>query len=236
MISAIIKKDIALLRLYILASITVSLACYLLAIALTVWFTSHQEKAVQTLVQRSFLSLCIGGPLGFFTTILLGALLAGSAVTLERSDRSVEFLACLPPTRWQNLSSKILVVCSVVVLMAVLHLATTLTSFLLIPYVRVDLRIQALNPTTVATFLCLIVSTVGGAWGFASCMKSNGAPIVLGMATPFLTLTLVLLVGKLLDIPSEGDSFQLRYNTGSIILGSTLGLIGSYLYLTRREP
>lgn len=236
MISAILSKDFSLLRHYIRSSIVVTLGCYLLAIALTLWFTSYHEHSMQTPVQRTFLSLSVGSRLGFISTGLLGALLAASALTLERSDRSVEFLACLPPTRWQNLSSKLVVVCSVVLSMVAIHIATITIAYQLIPYVRVDTLIQAPDANTVATYLCLIVSTVGGAWGFASCMKSNGAPIVMGMGTPFLTLTLVLLIGKLLNVSSEGDSFQLRYNTGSVILGFTLGLIGSYLYLTRREP
>jgi ABC-type transport system involved in multi-copper enzyme maturation permease subunit len=235
-ILAILSKDISLLRVYIRSSIVVTAGCYLLAIALTLWLTSFHEQTMQTLVQRTFLALSVGSRFGFIATGLLGALLAGSAVTLERSDRSVEFLACLPPTRWHNLTSKLVVVCSVVLSMVAIHFMTTMLAYQLIPYVRVDTRIQVPDANTIATFFCLIVSTVGGAWGFASCMKSNGAPIVLGMATPFLTLTLVLLIGKLLNVSSEGDSFQLRYNTGSVILGFTLGLIGSYLYLTRREP
>lgn len=236
MIRAILSKDFGLLRVYIRSSMVVTAGCYVLAIALTLWLTSYQEQTMQTLVQRTFLSLSVGGRFGFIASGLLGALLAGSALTLERSDRSVEFLACLPPTRWQNLTSKLVVVTSVVMSMVTIHLVTTSIASQMIPYVRVDTRIQLPDANTVVTYLCLIVSTVGGAWGFASCMKSNGAPIVLGMGTPFLTLTLVLLFGKILNVPSEGDSFQLRYNTGSVILGLTLGLIGSYLYLTRREP
>jgi hypothetical protein len=235
-IRAIISKDFSLLRTYIRSSVLVTLGCYLLAVALTIWLTSAHEKTMQTIVQRIFLSLSVGSHFGFIATCLLGALLAGSAVTLERSDRSVEFLACLPPTRWQNLSSKLLVVCSAVLIMVVIHIATTVAAHQLIPYVRSDTRTQVPDASGVTTYLCLIASTVGGAWGFASCMRSNGAPILLGIGTPFLTLSLVSFVGWVLDIASEGNSFQLRYNTGAVILGFTLGLVGSYLYLTRTEP
>jgi len=233
---AIVSKDFSLLRVYIRSSVVVTLGCYVLAIGLTMWLTSFHEKTMQSIVQRIFLSLSVGSHLGFIATGLLGALLAGSAVTLERSDRSVEFLACLPPTRWHNLSSKLLVVCSAVLFMVVIHVATTVTAHRLIPFVRLDTRTQVPDASTVMTYLCLIASTVGGAWGFASCMKSNGAPILLGMGTPFLALSLVLLVGWVLGISSEGNSFQLRFNSGAIILGFTLGLLGSYLYLTRTEP
>ncbi|XZE20726.1 ABC transporter permease [Pirellulaceae bacterium SH449] len=236
MMWAIIDKDFSLLRLYVRASIMVTLGCYLFAAALTIWLTSYHEQSMQTVTQRTFLSLSIGSRLGFVATVLLGALVAGSAVTLERSDRSVEFLACLPPTRWHNLFSKVIVVCATVLSMIVIHLVTNVLAHQFFPYVRMDTRIQLPDANTTATFLCLIISTAGGAWGFASCMKSNGAPIIMGIGTPFLALTIVLLIGKILDIPAEGTSFQIRFNTGSVILGFTLGLIGSYLYLTRTEP
>lgn len=236
MIPAIVSKDLSLLRIYVRASVVVTMACYILAIILTWWLTSYHEATMQTGVQRTFLSLTVGSRLGFIATALLGALLAGSAVTLERGDRSVEFLACLPPTRWHNLASKLMVVSAVVTSMIAIHVATTVVASQLLPHVRMDTRTEVPDLNDVMTFLGLIVSTVGGAWGFASCMKSNGAPIVLGMGTPFLTLSLVLFVGWALDVSSEGDSFQLRYNTASILVGGGLGLTGSWLYLTRTEP
>jgi ABC-type transport system involved in multi-copper enzyme maturation permease subunit len=43
----------------------------------------------------------------FYTTQLVFALLGGNAIAGERADRSAEFLATLPFSRWQNLLSKL---------------------------------------------------------------------------------------------------------------------------------
>lgn len=236
MIWAILRKDLALLRLYLLAAVILTIGCYLFAIAFMTFATAFREQTMQTVVNRTFLSLDGGSQLGFIATGFLGALLAGSAISLERSDRSVEFLACLPPTRWQNLTCKLIVVGTALLLMIGIHLTANVASHLLIPYVPSDNRPSIPDTTNVITFLCIIVSAAGGAWGFASCLKSNGAPILLGLGTPFLALALVAIAGWVLGIRSEGHSFQLRYNTGAIILGISLASIGSYLYLTRSEP
>lgn len=236
MIWAILRKDLALLRHYLCAAVILTIGCYFFAIAFIMWATSYREQAMQTVVNRTFLSLDGGSQLGFVATAFLGALLAGSAISMERSDRSVEFLACLPPTRWQNLTSKLIVVSASLLLMIGIHVASNFASHLLIPYVPSENRAPIPDFTAVVSFLCIIFSVVGGAWGFASCMKSNGAPIILGLGTPFFVLALVVIVGWVLGIRSEGDSFQLRYNTGAIMLGMALGSFGSYLYLTRSEP
>lgn len=236
MIKAILCKDIALLKNYIWAIVIITIGCYLFASGFVVWGTYYDETAMKTLANRVFWSLAGGSQIGFVATGLLGALLAGSAISLERSDRSVEFLACLPPTRQQNLISKIMVVGSLLLLMISIHVGCNFSAHQLIPFVPSERRPYVPDLMDVMTFLSIIVSMVGGAWGFASFMRSNGAPIVLGFGTPFLVLSLVVLIGWSLGIKSEDESFQIRYTSGGFILGLTLGLIGSYHYLTRSEP
>lgn len=236
MMKAILRKDLALLKNYIWATVALTLGCYLIATGLAVWATSYDQQAMKTFGNRAFMSLDGGSQLGFIATGLLGALLAGSAISLERSDRSVEFLACLPPTRQQNLISKWMVVGSLLLFMIGIHVGCNFLVHLLIPYVPSERRPYVPDFTDVLTFVSIITSMAGGAWGFASCMKSNGAPIVLGLGTPFLVLSLVVIVGWSLGIKSEGESFQMRYTAGAFILGLTLGLVGSHLYLTRSEP
>jgi ABC-type transport system involved in multi-copper enzyme maturation permease subunit len=236
LIKAILGKDLALLKNYIRATVVLTLGCYLFASGLAIWATSYDENAMKTIANRAFMSLDGGSQLGFIATGLVGALLAGSAISLERSDRSVEFLACLPPTRRQNLISKAMIVGSILLLMIGIHVVCNFSAQLLIPYVPSEKRPYVPDLTDVTTFVSIIVSMVGGAWGFASFMKSNGGPIILGLGTPFLVLSLVVIIGWSLGIKSEDESFQVRYTAGGFVLGLTLGLIGSYHYLTRSEP
>lgn len=236
MIKAIVCKDLALLRNYLWAVFALTIGCYLFAIAFAIWGTYYHESAMKTFANRAFMSLGAGSQLGFIATGLLGTLLAGSAISLERSDRSVEFLACLPPTRWQNLASKFMVVGSLLMVMIAIHVCCNFFAQKLVPYVPSESRPYVPDVTDVMTFVSIIVSMAGGAWGFASCMKSNGAPIVLGLGTPFLVLALVVLIGWSLGIKSEDESLQIRYTAGGFILGLTLGLVGTYHYLMRSEP
>ena len=195
---------------------------------------------MQTGTTRTLLALAGGSNLGFMATGFFAALLAGSVFTLERSDRSSEFLACLPPTRMQNLISKLAVVFGTVGAMIAVHLATNLVAYQIVPFVPANAGIGVKNSLADAlgllTFCAVIVSMVGGAFACSGALNSNGVPILCGLLTPLLVLSLISLVGWALEIPSEGNVFQLRFATSSMVLGTTFAFIGCYWYVTRSEP
>jgi ABC-type transport system involved in multi-copper enzyme maturation permease subunit len=240
LIWALIRKDARLLRLYLRSALVATAGCYVIMAVLTVIFSSYQEESAQSLSNRAFLT-CMGGSNGGLgITYFFAALLAGSIFTLERSDRSAEFLACLPPTRMQNLISKLTVVLGVTAMMVTVHLLFALSAKLLLPFVRGQSLIHSeerLNTGLNAlNFVGVIVSVVGGAFAVSPWLKSNGVPILCGLLTPALVASAVSLIGWALDIPSEGDAFLIRYATSSFVLGVAFGVMGCYWYLTGSEP
>jgi hypothetical protein len=116
MIWALIRKDLSLLRLYLRSLVGVLIACFVAAAILIFW---DVRDAGQSFADSRFMiaSILAGGSLpGLIVVTIFSASLSGSIITLERSDRSSQFLACLPPTRLQNYLSKLVVVTSAVLL------------------------------------------------------------------------------------------------------------------------
>lgn len=124
MMWALLHKDTRLLRTHLRSFVITSILCYVSAGAVTlanlektenIWEESTAIIAA-TLAGGSFLSIC--------ATSVFAALLSGSTITLERSDRSSQFLAYLPPTRLQIFFSKMVVVLSAVTISICILLVT----------------------------------------------------------------------------------------------------------------
>ena len=109
MIWTLIRKDLSLLRLYLRSLVGALIACFVAAAILIFW---DVRDAGQSFADSRFMiaSILAGGSLpGLIVVTIFSALLSGSIITLERSDRSSQFLACLPPRRLQNYLSKLVV-------------------------------------------------------------------------------------------------------------------------------
>jgi ABC-type transport system involved in multi-copper enzyme maturation permease subunit len=240
LIQALIKKDSRLLRVYLRSAAMTSIVCYLFMGVLVVILTTYQDPGMQTIAARTLYILASGSNFGFVATSFFAALLGGSVFTLERSDRSSEFLACLPPTRMQNLISKLTVVLGSIGAMIVVHVLTNIAAHQIVPFVPANVSMIAkdsLSSTLVlVTMIAVTVSMVGGSFAVSASVKSNGVPVLGGLLTPLLVLSLVSLIGWALDIPSEGNAFAIRYATSAFVLGILFAYIGCFWYLTRSEP
>jgi hypothetical protein len=239
MIWALISKDARLLRVYLRFAIAATVLCYAAMAILAVIFTNFQDKQAQTVTHRAMLILIGGSNGGFGITYFFAALLSGSVFTLERSDRSAEFLDSLPPTRMQNLTSKLTVVIAATAAMLLVHLSSAWAANLLLPFVRreggffpAERLPSVLNSLN---FVAVIVSVVGGALAVSAWQKSNGVPILSGLLTPALVASIASFISWALNIPFEPEAFVMRYATSSLVLGFTFGYLGSYWYLKRSE-
>jgi len=119
MIWALIRKDLGLLRLYLRSLVGALIACFVAAAILIFWAAREGGelfKNYEMMVSMVAAILAAGVLLGFVVVILFSSLLSGSVITLERGDRSSQFLACLPPSRLRNYLSKLIVIASVVLL------------------------------------------------------------------------------------------------------------------------
>lgn len=235
MFRALLRKDVRLLRVYLRISFATTLLLYPLGFGIVCWFTGYYlDEASQTLAARSLVALAGASNMGLVLTYLFAAIIAGSTFALERSDRSSEFLACLPPSRWQNLSSKIVILFVVIGGMILLHNFAAWCAWQLVPYARsLDFKFSLIaNLVMTSGILCI----AGFAFAGSSLMNSNGGPALLGLFSPLLSLAVVIGLGQLLDIPSEGNAFAMRYAMTCLALGCTTFLCGCFWYLNRSEP
>lgn len=235
MFRALLRKDARLLRVYLRISIATTLLLYPAGFGIVCWFTGYYlDEARQTLAARSLVTLAGASNTGLILTYLFAAIIAGSTFALERSDRSSEFLACLPPTRWQNLWSKIVILFAAIGGMILLHNLAAWCGWQLLPYARsIEFQFSFIaNLSITSGILCI----AGFSFAGSSLMKSNGGPALLGLFSPLLSLAIVSSLGRLLDIPSEGNAFAMRYAMTCLALGCTTFLCGCFWYLNRSEP
>ena len=232
---AILYKDLRLLRIYLRMSLLTSILIYPVFFGFIYWFSENHlgiDEAKQFVFQLRLTLLSSGGT-GLALTFLFASIIAASSIALERSDRSAEFLACLPPTRWQNLLSKLILVISAVGGMLALHNIATFGAWSMTAYAHTPLKVDLMASLLMS---CVTVCMTGFSFAGSSLMKSNGGPALLGFFSPLLSISIVLGIGKLLDIPSEGNAFAIRYSITCFALGITMFLCGSLWYLNRSEP
>lgn len=234
MIWALIRKDARLLRNYLRSAVVVTICSYVVT-AIVILRETLPDASTPRGTAMTLLVLALGSNLGFIATAFMAALMAGSVFTLERSDRSAEFLACLPPTRQQNLASKLSVILVPIGLMILVHILTNISAHQIAAYVPAGsyLRNRLVFATGILTYVSSIIASLGGALAVSAWLKSNGVPVLCGLFNPFLVLGVVLILGYVLDIPAEGDAFAQRYTTSAFVIGGAFAVMGCYWYLTR---
>jgi hypothetical protein len=238
MINTLIRKDLRLLKQYVVGAIAVTIVCYIATAIGVIWLTDYQDESLQSLPVRIFLILRGGHNLGFGATAFLSVMIAGSIFTLERADRSAEFLACLPPRRYQHLISKFAVLFGTTAFMVIVHVTTTLVSDLLLPYVRATSYpfTEGTQFSSVLMFIGIAMSMIGGALAVSAWQSSNGFPILCGLLTPLALAALIKVVGYLLDLPMLGDDQGNRFIVTAMLVGIFLTFCGAYWYVERDEP
>lgn len=235
MFRAILVKDFLLLRTYLRISWITSLVLYPIGFGIVYWYTeSFLDEAQKQLPSQLLTTFAGASVYGLILSCLFSAITAASTIALERSDRSCEFLACMPPTRLQNLMSKQLVLLGSVGGMLVLHNVAAFFAWNLTAYARASG--PEINFVGNLSISCVILCITGFAFAGSSLMKSNGGPALLGLLSPLLSLSIVMGLGKLMDLPSEGNMFAIRYSATCFLLGGAMLACGSLWYLNRTEP
>ena len=236
MIGALIRKDLSLLRLYLRGLVVALIACFVAAAILIFW---DVREAGQSFAESRFMiaSILAGGtPLGLIVVTIFSALLSGSIITLERSDRSSQFLACLPPTRLQNYLSKLVVVASAVFLSLGICLLAWFIAYQLNHSGEMSLGSSELskkfketnhppvfaagglrfadawsNATLYNLFplFAILASTTGGSLLASWGSRSNAVPTIFGLLTPIILYVAITIPIALLKLMSFEEAFKL---------------------------
>jgi ABC-type transport system involved in multi-copper enzyme maturation permease subunit len=238
MIRALMAKDMRLFRNYLWSAVLATIGCYAISAVAAIGITAYQEPAYQGAVVRTYLAFSSGSSLGLPLTSFFACLLGGSAFTLERSDRSAEFLACLPPSRMNHLVSKLTIILAAVSIMLLAHLGATLAANSLLPYARAA-NYPVSTPFQMSGFMtgvAMNVLMVGSALSVSSWLKSNGVPILCGLLSPILIMSLVSLAFYALGFEGDAGRFQAMLGVASLSFGVFLAMCGGYWYVVRGEP
>ena len=218
MIWALIRKDLGLLRLYLRSLVGALIACFVAAAILIFWAAREGGelfKNYEMMVSMVAAILAAGVLLGFVVVILFSSLLSGSVITLERGDRSSQFLACLPPSRLRNYLSKLIVIASVVLLTLsilliawfsanrLLHAADALSSTseaqtfwdpnspLLFVTISVGMA-AAWDDAILHPLFAILASMIGGSLLASLLSKSNAVPTLCGVLTPIAIIAAIV--------------------------------------------
>ncbi len=162
---------------------------------------------------------------------ILSGLIAGSLLTLEKQDLSIEFLTCLPPQRLHILISKLL-------LIAIFIVAEVLGFGILNEIL--DQLFEAMGDASLAEnrlsmigVFQLLIGCAGISWVAASFARSPALPLLFGVLAPVIVVPLT-------QFAIEWFESSIPYTeTGDLVffllmlLGTAGLLMGSTVYLTR---
>jgi hypothetical protein len=162
------------------------------------------------------------------------AMLSGHLIAVERADRSIEFMAYLPPSRGQLLLSKALVLAGTAAIVWLLNLAVQQ----LANWLAEDAAgAQALTPDLVSfPFLAAVGALAMGTGWCASCMlEGTGAAVGLAIFSPIVLVGLLQSVSYFIGWPNE-NSFGEVYRGACWLFAFLFLILGSLYFLQRVEP
>lgn len=259
MIRALVEKDLRLLRNYLRGFAGALLICFVAAGIITIMTLENAEIIWKESTAIFATTLSGGSFLSIIVSLVFASLLAGSVVPLERADRSSQFLACLPPTRFQIFSSKLLVVVCIVSIAFCFCLLTWFAANRLIHFEVLAADANG-EPSTISDskgtlmadnlffwfalfwddvilhpFIAAITSVVGGSLIASLWSRSNAAPTIYGVLTPIVIFIAFLtsIVTHFPDLPEDLITIALSMVFTSIGLGCITA--AGYGYLIQRE-
>lgn len=171
------------------------------------------------------------GAAWLYLTMCFAGLLGGHAIACERSDRSANFLACLPPTKWQILSSKLVVAMATLAAMwgwALLSVYGVAASLSPVP---VDDDRQLVTLPGIAS-VCVLTFGVG--WMASAMFEKTTLPILFALLSPVAVSVVLILFGNLLGVPMVRVSDWT--NMACCVAGATALVAGTWHYCRRVEP
>lgn len=187
---------------------------------MVVWnWPSTPQSAAWSAVLRQAATVSLG--LSLLTQVLLG----GNLIAAERADRSAEFLAYLPPSRFRVLASKAIVAFGVVGTIWVWNLAA-----LFVAGALSDSSIRMPELPSIWVFAAVGSLLLGGAWIGSSVLQSAASAAALGIGLCFVAMMVTSAVFSLAGLMPNGEATT-AYFVVNFLLGAAFFLIGSAFYV-----
>lgn len=230
MLTALLWKDLRVNRLPLVIVAVVLVTPYVLVAFAVAEIPLWQEA---TAASGWALVLATGAYFSVMCSLASLAVLSGHLVAIERGDRSVEFIAYLPPSRWQLLASKGLVLAGAVVVVWGVTLGVGQLSRALAGSEVMERSLIAEGPAIWS--LASVGALAMGAGWCASCMVSGtGSAVALAFLSPLLLVGMFQLLKYVTGWPDE-LSFATAYHSACWLLSAALFAIGTAYFLRRVE-
>ncbi len=176
--------------------------------------------------------LVLNASFGLAFQLLTVVMLGGCSVAAERADRSAEFLAYLPPSRWTIIASKAILAVGAGLF---IWLADLAIAYWIAPLAGpIAEELVTFRGTIIPALTASAVLLFGAAWCASTFAPSHVLATGVGIAAPISILCLLTAIEY---------SFNLRaFDLGSwyrpicIVLGILLFIGGTAHYLRRVEP
>lgn len=224
---SLLWKDYRLNRLLLIFGLVVCVGPWIISFAR---FFDHAWWGPDPWV--STFSISLG--LSLFTFAMLG----GNAIASERADRSAEFLAYLPASRWTILASKSLIALPPVVGIWMVNLAFL---FLVVPRLAgsegvavVDMARRPEIYEALSGFVATSVLLFGACWFWSAVLHSHG--VATGMGFFVLAVVALGMVGIDQGLGVEGFFTPRSFMAVSLVVGVGGYVAGCAYYLHRLEP
>jgi hypothetical protein len=232
MLRALFLKDVRLVRL--LLWIALASPCVIFVLATTAFFSGLDSFIAQrstTEIWAHVMSVTEAGNLA--AAYILSGLVAGSLLTLEKQDLSIEFLSCLPPRRLHVLISKLLVIASFV--FAEVLVFGMLNGILDRLFEATDNAALADNRLSMIDVFQLLIGCAGVSWMAASVARSPALPLLFGISAPAIVVPLTQFAIEWFEISIPYTETGDLVFFSLMLLGTAGLLMGSTVYLTRAE-
>jgi hypothetical protein len=255
---ALLRKDWRVYRLPAAGLLLLTATCYLLAATDACYNHSdirseHHENEAEFI----FFSAAL---IANYLVPLLAAVFGGVAIAGERSERTSDFLAMLPVSRWQIVMSKWIVSLFILTGFVVLNLLVMLCVILMTETVHEFFAHAADADYAIALWVALAISFYGIAWLVSTFTRSAPISACVSIAvTVILAIAVTVFVDTQVDIGwfkthenvtifvmglnshlhaslNKSQFSLLAISTSAMLLGCTSVVSGTFYYLRRIAP
>jgi ABC-type transport system involved in multi-copper enzyme maturation permease subunit len=225
---ALLWKDYRVNLLVLAFGVAVLVGLPLLALALNL----HGQLTIGSAPRPWSELLVHTTPFGLAIQLLTMAMLGGNAVASERADRSAEFLAYLPPSRWAIITSKAIFAISVGLFIWGVSLAII---YVVAPAIgAVTAELIDFRDSTVPVLAATSVLLFGAAWFGSTFLPSHTLATGFGIVLPIALLCSLWSAEYFLEL--RGFDVGWWYRTLCIPLGVAFFAAGVVYYTRRVEP
>jgi len=227
---SLLWKDYRINRLLLIFGFVVCVGPWVIAIARNQYLDWRYGLVI---LDPEFWATTASFSLGF--SVATFAMLGGNAIAAERADRSAEFLAYLPVSRWTILASKSILALSTGAAIWLVNLVAVLIAA---PRVAVamsaaDVAANAEIRQVFGVLAAMSVLLLGAGWFWSAVLNSHG--LATGMSFFVLVVVAMGLVGLGFGCGLR-NLFENWFVSVCVAVGSGGYIVGCVYYLHRLEP